>query len=338
MDTRKRNHLYRVQQKAIIVGIVSFIVVLVMLFVYLLSVWVKGDLSVIKMLKRSIFVVVTIMMVVGCVYSVIMIIWWIKCIHQNVTGKTSISREYFKELDYLRNHWKETNTLFKKRIGSIKYFYNGAIMQELVEQKRLDILYDRHFELLNRFEFKKDWIAIEQGIAASVVYTNFSAVIHNIFVAEFNFLTLMTMILGYICILGIIFIVANRGNIWRGQDSSLVYELNSYELKLLEKKIAKIEENVEMSDEEYKLERTWRVLQEVILKKRRACSLNEEIIKDLEVLQGLDILYSGEMGMMYKKEIGVVFPGETKETREVILEQNKELKVLYSLLKKYGFN
>lgn len=106
------------QQKAIIVGIVSFIVVLVMLLVYLLSVWVKGDLSVIKMLKRSIFVVVTIMMVVGCVYSVIMIIWWIKCIHQNVTGKTSISREYFKELDYLRNHWKETNTLYNPKIAS----------------------------------------------------------------------------------------------------------------------------------------------------------------------------------------------------------------------------
>lgn len=52
----------------------------------------------------------------------------------------------------------------------------------------------------------------------------------------------------------------------------------------------------------------------------------------------VDFLYSGEMGVMYKKEIGVVFPGETKETREVILEQNKELKVLYSLLKKYGVN
>lgn len=40
---------------------------------------------------------------------------------------------------------------------------------------------------------------------------------------------------------------------------------------------------------------------------------------------------------MYKQERKVDFPGTTKETRNDIIEQNSELKVLYGLLTKYGF-
>lgn len=73
------------------------------------------------------------------------------------------------------------------------------------------------------------------------------------------------------------------------------------------------------------------------MKKRRFLSLNSENTKDLECLQSLTISYSGELGTMYKQERKVDFPGTTKETRNDIIEQNSELKVLYGLLTKYGF-
>ena len=100
---------------------------------------------------------------------------------------------------------------------------------------------------------------------------------------------------------------------------------------------AKIEDSIEMNNEEYELNRTRQVLYEVILKNRHFFGLNEDNTKDLEKLQTLDISYSGKLGMMYKKEIGVVFPGETENERITIIGQNKELNLLYELLNKYGF-
>ena len=92
-----------------------------------------------------------------------------------------------------------------------------------------------------------------------------------------------------------------------------------------------------MNEAEFELERTRSVLNKEIMKKRRFLSLNSENTKDLECLQSLNISYSGELGTMYKQEREVDFPGTTKETRNYIIEQNSELKVLYGLLTKYGF-
>lgn len=161
--------------------------------------------------------------------------------------------------------------------------------------------------------------------------------IRNMFRNDNDISKQITMIIEVIAVLVTMIIYANRGKICKGQGGSFVYEIDTYELKVLEEKIAKIEDSIEMNNEEYELNRTRQVLYEVILKNRHFFGLNEDNTKDLEKLQTLDISYSGKLGMMYKKEIGVVFPGETENERITIIGQNKELNLLYELLNKYGF-
>lgn len=336
MSTR-RNVLKRVQQGTLNVEILFFIITFGMYLVYLFEVSSKADVSIINMFQTFTSVGVVITIVSGLLHFVICGIWLIKNIYQNITGKNSISREYFQELDYLRRHWGEPNIFFVKYIGSIKYFYSSPKMQELVEKKRLDILYDRHSELLGRFNFNEDATEIIRGIVSSIFYTLLAGMIRNMFRNDNDISKQITMIIEVIAVLVTMIIYANRGKICKGQGGSFVYEIDTYELKVFEEKIAKIEDSIEMNNEEYELNRTRQVLYEVILKNRHFFGLNEDNTKDLEKLQTLDISYSGKLGMMYKKEIGVVFPGETENERITIIGQNKELNLLYELLNKYGF-
>ena len=190
---------------------------------------------------------------------------------------------------------------------------------------------------MNRFALNKNLVAIAQGIASSVIYAIFGAIVNHLLTDENSFSAQLTVVIGIIGIFAIIFAITNLENIWKGQGGSIVYELDTYELKILEAKIAEIEERIDMNEAEFNLERTRSVLNKEIVKKRRFLSLNLENTKDLECLQSLNISYSGELGTMYKKEREVDFPGTTKETRNYIIEQDSELKILYGLLTKYGF-
>lgn len=337
METEKDRLLKRVQQKALIVEIISFLVALGMSLAYLLSVLTKQQVTISSILKIIIYLTIVVTVLAGLIYFVTLIVWVIKNIYRNATGKTSLSKEYFERLDYMREHWGEPNTFLKKRIGSIKYFYDRPEIQGLVENGRLDILYDRHSELMNRFALNKNLVAIAQGIASSVIYAIFGAIVNHLLTDENSFSAQLMVVIGIIGIFATIFATTNLGNIWKGQGGSFVYELDTYELKILEEKIAEIEERIDMNEVEFKLERTRSVLNKEIMKKRRFLSLNLENTKDLECLQSLNISYSGELGTMYKQEREVDFPGTTKETRNYIIEQNSELKVLYGLLTKYGF-
>ena len=169
MGTEKDRLLKRVQQKALIVEIVAFVVALGMSLAYLLSVLTKQQVTISNILKIIIYLTIVVTVLAGLTYFVTLIVWVIKNIYRNATGKASLSKEYFERLDYMREHWGEPNTFFKKRIGSIKYFYDRPEIQELVENGRLDILYDRHSELMNRFALNKNLVAIAQGIASSVI-------------------------------------------------------------------------------------------------------------------------------------------------------------------------
>ena len=337
METEKDRLLKRVQQKALIVEIVAFVVALGMSLAYLLSVLTKQQVTISSILKIIIYLTIVVTVLAGLIYFVTLIVWVIKNIYRNATGKTSLSKEYFERLDYMREHWGEPNTFLKKRIGSIKYFYDRPEIQGLVENGRLDILYDRHSELMNRFALNKNLVAIAQGIASSVIYAIFGAIVNHLLTDENSFSAQLMVVIGIIGIFATIFATTNLGNIWKGQGGSFVYELDTYELKILEEKIAEIEERIDMNEVEFKLERTRSVLNKEIMKKRRFLSLNSENTKDLECLQSLNISYSGELGTMYKKEREVDFPGTTKETRNYIIEQDSELKILYGLLTKYGF-
>ena len=337
MGTEKDRLLKRVQQKALIVEIVAFVVALGMSLAYLLSVLTKQQVTISNILKIIIYLTIVVTVLAGLTYFVTLIVWVIKNIYRNATGKASLSKEYFERLDYMREHWGEPNTFFKKRIGSIKYFYDRPEIQELVENGRLDILYDRHSELMNRFALNKNLVAIAQGIASSVIYAIFAAIVNHLLTDENSFSAQLMVVIGIIGIFASIIAATNLENIWKGQGGSFVYELDTYELKILEEKIAEIEERIDMNEAEFELERTRSVLNKEIMKKRRFLSLNSENTKDLECLQSLNISYSGELGTMYKQEREVDFPGTTKETRNYIIEQNSELKVLYGLLTKYGF-
>ena len=307
MGTEKDRLLKRVQQKALIVEIVAFVVALGMSLAYLLSVLTKQQVTISNILKIIIYLTIVVTVLAGLTYFVTLIVWVIKNIYRNATGKASLSKEYFERLDYMREHWGEPNTFFKKRIGSIKYFYDRPEIQELVENGRLDILYDRHSELMNRFALNKNLVAIAQGIASSVIYAIFAAIVNHLLTDENSFSAQLMVVIGIIGIFATIFATTNLENIWKGQGGSFVYELDTYELKILEEKIAEIEERIDMNEAEFELERTRSVLNKEIMKKRRFLSLNSENTKDLECLQSLNISYSGELGTMYKQEREVDF-------------------------------
>ena len=110
-----------------------------------------------------------------------------------------------------------------------------------------------------------------------------------------------------------------------------------FELKLLDEKIVEIENAIDITEEEFHLERTRRILMDTIIKKRRFLKSNEEYDSDLKTLQDLEITYNGEMGIMTYKEVGVEFPGKTIEQREKVLVQNQNLRTFYDLLQKYEF-
>lgn len=267
MGTEKDRLLKRVQQKALIVEIVAFVVALGMSLAYLLSVLTKQQVTISNILKIIIYLTIVVTVLAGLTYFVTLIVWVIKNIYRNATGKTSLSKEYFERLDYMREHWGEPNTFFKKRIGSIKYFYDRPEIQELVENGRLDILYDRYSELMNRFALNKNLVAIAQGIASSVIYAIFAAIVNHLLTDENSFSAQLMVVIGIIGIFATIFATTNLENIWKGQGGSFVYELDTYELKILEEKIAEIEERIDMNEAEFELERTRSVLNKEIMKK-----------------------------------------------------------------------
>ena len=129
MGTEKDRLLKRVQQKALIVEIISFVVALGMSLAYLLSVLTKQQVTISSILKIIIYLTIVVTVLAGLIYFVTLIVWVNKNNYRTATGKTSLSKEYFERLDYMREHWGEPNTFLKKRIGSINYFYDSLEIQ-----------------------------------------------------------------------------------------------------------------------------------------------------------------------------------------------------------------
>lgn len=334
---KKKISIEDIQRKLLKLEMVLFAISVCMWLAIVLCTWGHINTTIVSVLNMIALIMVVLTSLAGIGSCLSYLIGIIRNVYLSITGKSSISKEYFCPLDDLIKHWGEPNTFYVKCVGGIRWFYSSSKMQEMIKSKRLDILYDRRAELNNRLSVEKEFGGTIQGIMGTAACSVFSMISQGISEYKGGLMSQIVMIFGVFVILTIIFAVGYREKIMRALDGSFVYELYVFELKLLDEKIVEIENTIDITEEEFHLERTRRILMDTIIKKRRFLKSNEEYDSDLKTLQDLEITYNGKMGIMTNKEVGVEFPGKTIEQREKVLVQNQNLRTFYDLLQKYEF-
>ncbi len=264
------------------------------------------------------------------------IVWGIICDfcisrYRYITGKDNEFKNIFDNLDFFKSHWRETNNYYIRRIGTIHYFYNESEnIEKLVKEKRLDVLWERYSEVSKRDDFIKNFTVAMDGIIISVISSYIIKVnIHKSISGKELFLIVI--------VVGILFTISFREYMFKGKGGTLEYRINEFELKEIQKKIEEIQNSINMNENEVKLLYTQQVLYQKLVKNNKQFRMNENNINDIMTLDKLRLFYDGELGEMKWKESMVYFPEKTEEEREKIVKENKDLKILYEMLKENKF-
>lgn len=191
----------------------------------------------------------------------------------------------FDKIDYFLDYWRNEDATCKKRISIINLYYkDGGKVDELVKNKEIVRLYARKSFLSVRMSFTQDimtcFYALVLSILASAVFQLMQS---NAFLT-----TLFGLLLIFTIFFSLLFIKYCK----RGENGFYTYHIEEYELKLLSKKIEKLESSLQ-TDEigEMVLITQQTVLKDLISKKRKLKrkKSKKSIVKDIETIETLNL-------------------------------------------------
>ena len=250
--------------------------------------------------------------------------------------------ELFQNIDFYIECYRRDNSNYLKQIQIINLYYSdGGKVDELVQEKKLERLFMRRDFLLKKIHFSDNIIeyycSLGISILASYIFTANAS--NNLL----NNIILVLLILGSF----VGFIILRYAK--RGQAGSCEYQIQEYELTLLNEKIEKLEKNSIITPDDEKLLLTKQIVLNELIKKRKKAKrkgTKETLEKDIKIVENLELcmgdysdfflqnIYLGE------KEIYLVYNKEKGKTKKCTGEKylaTQDYAILYNILKKYDW-
>ena len=240
----------------------------------------------------------------------------------------SCNDKLFDELDYYKRHWKETNEHYKNMINAIDFYYKQGGKVDTVIGKDLKRLY-------NRKDFLNSGISTTEHMNTCFTSVGLS-ICTSLFFNITNESIILTILNGIAVIILFFAVLLYKYNSSNNNAFSSIYE---YELKLLQKKISEIEQDIcdEIEREDILLTK-----QNVIVELMNKCKFilskkAEEIDKDIRLIEKLDLNIKNTAEY---KELNFTI-GKTNKRCTLYLDENNrivndEYKKLYKMLLKYN--
>lgn len=252
--------------------------------------------------------------------------------------------ELWKQIDAYKRRGNASNAYYNKIIRVLKFYYQkGGKVDQLVKNKEVDRLYLR-FEFLNAQTMLDNDI---NGAELSLIISLVASFLYSI-VDQNNANYLMTVIASIIMPLffvGIIFIFVISFYSQRGKNGSYDYMINQFEMKLLSKKIKKLQKKLYVSlDNENALIKQQVVIDTLIdmRRKEKDDSKKKIIENDIHIVESLRLEIMNKSECHVKKiKIGNKYielfyqQGEEKNDFDGEKLINNQYEVLYKILKKY---
>lgn len=248
--------------------------------------------------------------------------------------------ELFQNIDFYIECNERDNSNYLKQIQIINLYYSdGGKVDELVQEKKLERLFMRRDFLLKKIHFSdniiENYCSLGISILASYIFTANAS--NNLL----NNIILVLLILGSF----VVFIILRYAK--RGQAGSYEYQIQEYELTLLNEKIEQLEKNSIITPDDEKLLLTKQIVLNELIKKRNKAKrkgTKETLEKDIKIVENLELcmgdysdyflqnIYLGE------KEIYLVYNKEKGKTKKCTGEKylaTQDYAILYNILKKY---
>lgn len=276
-----------------------------------------------------------IIIIVFLAIPVVVIVKGIVSVKRGFHNLRKCDDDLFENIDSHRVSSKED---YLAKIGIINLYYkpDGAI-DELVKNNELYRLYVRKDFLTVRKNLFNDLTTYFYSLIISIIASIFCEVanMNDAWHAAIN-----------ICIIAIMFfIVISFKYVKRGQDGSYAYQVEEFELRLLEDKIKTLEDSIIVSEDEVKVIKTRQyiisALQKLCIKAIRKKTKNF-IKKDIEVIQNLHLSLNGCANyelreIAFGNYMGYMAYSKSEDNEKEIFA-SEEFRVLYSVIHKYFSN
>jgi len=299
----------------------------VFLIVYLVVLLVIGSTDIItedmEMLLASIYILLMVVTIIA--FGGIQVV---KFFIDAVRNMRSCGDLLFDELDEYKQNCGESKEHYQDVIRAISFYYlPGGNVDTIVGN---DLM-----RLFNRSEFLRREIKTGEYLITCITSVGLSVAASLLFAMEFKneSVELLNMIIGLLVFFAMLLVPYNK--IIKG-DSKEIY---TYELKLLEKKIEKVEEMLCLPNINEEIIRTKRNVLNILGDKYVTVfgRKNKDILDDIRCIEKLD-LHVDNIDE-YKKISFTI--GKTKRTGILLFDKenrlvNEQYKKLYSVLRKYN--
>lgn len=249
--------------------------------------------------------------------------------------------ELFENIDFYKECYGRDNSNYLKQIQIINLYYSdGGKVDDLVKEKKLERLFIRRDFLLKQIYFSDNLIEYYCSLVVSILASCiFAAIVSN---------NLENNIIIVLSLFGLLFVIILR-YAKRGQAGSYEYQIQEYELTLLNEKIEHLEKNSIITPDDEKLLLTKQIILNELIKKRKKAKrkgTKETLEKDIKIVENLELcmgdysdfflqnIYLGE------KEIYLVYNKEKGKTKKCTGEKylaTQDYAILYNILKRYDW-
>ena len=271
----------------------------------------------------------------------------IKIIKQGLHNIRKCDIDSFDEIDRLKKYWNHTNQNYKRQIEYINFSYSEGKVHNLIENGDLFKLYSRLDFLKKGAMLFDDLTNNYQALVISLLTSIFVSVLTPESVLfKSNSITniIIILIIVFLFIITFFAIVLFKHK-QRGEMGSLKYNINKYEMDLLQKEILKIESGLRIKKGDKKFLFTQQSVLDYLIRKRRKSkrmSKKKEIEQDIEQIENLNLYLKDYSKVIIKR---FVFSNElSKEANQFFyLAYNKQeilinddFEKLYNIIKKYN--
>lgn len=300
----------------------------------------RNDIFVHNMAKFLCFFLIAATLIFTCIKLIIII-------KQGLHNTRKCDIDSFDEIDRLKKYWNHTNQNYKRQIEYINFSYSEGKVRNLIEKGDL-------FNLYNRLDFLKkgamlfdDLTNNYQALVISLLTSLFVSVLSpESEIYKSNTITKIIIIFIIIFLFIITFFaIALLKHKQRGEMGSLKYNINKYEMDLLQEEILKIEIGLRIKKGDKKFLFTQQSVLDYLIRKHEKSvrkSKKKEIEQDIEQIENLNLYLKDYSKVIIKR---FVFSNElSKEAnqffylaynkREILI--NDDFEKLYNIIKKYN--
>lgn len=242
--------------------------------------------------------------------------------------------ELFNNIDKYTYCYKENNLYYINIIRIINLYYrDGGPIDNLVKDNQIEKLLLRNDFLHKQKNLFDEIMNLFSSFAISIIVALLGGK-----VMEDNFLITVVSVVVMGCSFWVIFFVKY---VYRGQGGTCLNQIYEYEISKLEEKILKLQNTLEISNENEKYIYTQHVALKELVHMKNKNRKNKTIIDDINQLSNINLCMENREDIYDRKlyinnqEVYFAYRKSKDDCKEDIFA-NEEFEKLYMILKKYN--